>query len=179
VSQRRPAHGAHSRQQPRRSSPVLPIICTILALVLIGGAGFFVFRACSRRAEPVGGTGDGATGVDATEVAEPEPEPTTINLMMVGDMLFHYQVRMSGLSEDGSRNYDHLFAHIGEELAGQDIKVINQETPIGGPVYVGSAPDGYDGYPEFNGPQEVGDAEAKAGDDFRPAQLPFAPDKLD
>ena len=92
-----------------------------------------------------------------------EPDYTDINLLMVGDILFHYQVRQSGLQSDGSRNYDHIFAHFKSELEGKDIKVLNQETPLGGAEIGGDAPDGYGSYPMFNGPQEMADAEAKAG----------------
>ncbi|MDO4798874.1 MAG: CapA family protein, partial [Coriobacteriales bacterium] len=130
---------------------------------------FFGVRACSApKADPAQQQDAGAQGTpqeggtQATQANVPAGA-TDINLLMVGDMLFHYQVRMSGLADDGSRNYDHLFTHVLSELEGKDIKVINQETPIAGPIFTGSAPDGYDGYPEFNGPQEVGDAEVKAG----------------
>ena len=158
------AHARPQSQPPKkRKSPVIPIIVTILTLALVGGAGFFIFSSISKRnADKSADETAPAAEEVAAEVIE-EPQPTQINLLMVGDMLFHYQVRMSGLMPDGSRNYDHLFTHVLSELEGQDIKVINQETPIAGPIYEGSAPDGFDGYPEFNGPQEVGDAEAKAG----------------
>lgn len=97
------------------------------------------------------------------EASAPDDGSVDINLLMVGDILFHYQVRQSGLKDNGTRNYDHVFANVLDELKDFDIKVLNQETPLGGDVYTGTAPDGYDGYPEFNGPQEMGDAEVKAG----------------
>ena len=160
----RPTHGAHARPTaPRRRSPIVPIIVLILTLVFIGLVGVLVFRSCSKRSGNEPAAADESQAVVEEAVVDEGPQPVNVNLMMVGDMLFHYQVRMSGLAPDGSRNYDHLFAHVLSELADQDIKVINQETPIAGPIYEGSAPDGYDGYPEFNGPQEVGDAEARAG----------------
>lgn len=166
-ARRPPAHAAHARvsEPPRRKGSALPIVIVVLALVFMGGLGFFVFRSCSS-GTPKAEDGTQGTSVEATQATleeEAEPDHVDINLMMVGDILFHYQVRMSGLKADGSRNYDHVFSHIQGELEGQDIKVLNQETPLGGPVYTGTAPDGYDGYPEFNGPQEMGDAEAKAG----------------
>lgn len=171
-SQRR--GGAHQRPvaRPRHRGPSpLPIIVAVVMLVVVGVGVFFAVRSCS------GPAGNDAQNVDSGANATVEQSQTVgqastgntptgatdINLLMVGDMLFHYQVRMSGLADDGSRNYDHLFTHVLSELEGKDIKVINQETPIAGPIFTGSAPDGYDGYPEFNGPQEVGDAEVKAG----------------
>ncbi|SEH37178.1 MULTISPECIES: CapA family protein [Atopobiaceae] len=80
-----------------------------------------------------------------------------ISLTMVGDVLMHEGVYTTGIQSDGSYNYDHLFANVAPQLVGQDIKVLNQETPLGGDV----AP--LSGYPCFNGPQEVGDAEARVG----------------
>ena len=139
-----------------------------LAVVFVGLLAFFVVRSCNSGNSGSGGQdGAGAAGVEQANLeastSGSDDGSVDINLMMVGDILFHYQVRMSGLQANGSRNYDHLFAHVLDELEGQDIKVLNQETPVAGPIYTGSAPDGYDGYPEFNGPQEVIDAEVKAG----------------
>lgn len=92
--------------------------------------------------------------VDDTKAA---PDPVTIDLVMIGDILQHANIYQSGFKEDGSRNYDHVFAHISSELKGADIKVVNQETILGGDKFE------FSGYPCFNGPQEMGDAEVKAG----------------
>ncbi len=50
-----------------------------------------------------------------------------------------------------------MFANTLGELEGYDVKVLNQETPLGGMAFP------FSGYPSFNGPQEIGDAEAQAG----------------
>lgn len=92
---------------------------------------------------------------EVVEVAE--TKPVTIDLVMIGDILQHSGVFQSGYQADGSRNYDHIFAHIGSEIEGADIKVVNQETILGGDSFT------FSGYPAFNGPQEMGDAEVKAG----------------
>ena len=91
------------------------------------------------------------------EAASKKGEPVTIELMMIGDILQHRGVYESGYLDDGTRNYDHIFAHIGDQLANTDIKVVNQETLLGGTMFE------FSGYPTFNGPQEMGDAEVKAG----------------
>lgn len=165
-----PAHAAPVRRpQQRRRSP-LPIIIAILALVLLGLLVFFVLRACNKSGGSSSESTQNAAGQQGTveeAVAEVEDKSSDgsvdVNLLMVGDILFHYQVRQSGLKSDGTRNYDHVFKHVLDELEDKDIKVLNQETPLGGEKYGGTAPDGYSGYPEFNGPQEIADAEAKAG----------------
>ena len=175
---RRPAHAAPNahatpvRRPAARRRSSLPIVIISAVTVMIAGAlTFFVLRSCVSGGDTgtqdagqngaaadgqAGGTADAATG-------KARDGSVDINLLMVGDILFHYQVRQSGLKDDGTRNYDHVYAHVLDELKDFDIKVLNQETPLGGNVYTGTAPDGYDGYPEFNGPQEMGDAEAKAG----------------
>lgn len=94
---------------------------------------------------------------------QPQPEETQeqprIHLVMVGDMLMHMTVVNSGRKSDGTYNYDHLFAQVGGEIAAADVAIVNQETIFGGKEL------GYSGYPTFNSPCEVGDAEAKAGFD--------------
>ena len=96
------------------------------------------------------------TPVAEEQVAE-ETQPVQVDLVMIGDILQHSGVFESGYQDDGTRNYDHIFAHIGSELEGADLKVVNQETILGGADF------GFSGYPAFNGPQEMGDAEVKAG----------------
>ena len=140
----------------------MPIAIGVLGLVFVGLLCFFVLRACK------GGEGQqndqtGAADGSVEQAIVEEPDYTDINLLMVGDILFHYQVRQSGLSSNGTRNYDHIYAHFLNELADKDIKVLNQETVLGGPEIGGDAPDGYGSYPQFNGPQEMADAEVKAG----------------
>lgn len=94
-----------------------------------------------------------------SEPQEPEPEKQDIevNVMMVGDNLLHMPVVNSGLKSDGSYNFDHLFENIKDDLEWADVKIINQETILGGTEM------GLSEYPQFNSPQEVGDAIAKAG----------------
>ena len=102
----------------------------------------------------------------ATPVVTPEPTvaptPTPkpeINLVMVGDMLMHEKVVTSGLQEDGSYNFDHLFVHVQEKIESADLALVNQETILGGTEL------GLSGYPCFNSPYELGHAEAEAGFD--------------
>lgn len=100
----------------------------------------------------------------AAEEPEPEPEPepvepVSVRLMMIGDILMHDRVIASGLQDDGSYNFDHLFAAITDDVAEADVAVLNQETLLAGSNWA------YTGYPVFNGPQEVGDAEAAVGFD--------------
>ena len=104
----------------------------------------------------------GVTNEALTHALDPDAEvakPKGISLVMVGDMLMHTKVLESGEQADGSYNFDHLFKYVGEEIAGADLALVNQETILGGTEL------GLSSYPNFNSPYEVGDAEVKAGFD--------------
>ncbi len=99
--------------------------------------------------------------LEPTPTPEPTPtlEPPTIQLVMVGDMLMHERVMESGLQEDGSYNFDHLFMHVEDKIEEADLALVNQETILGGTQM------GLTGYPCFNSPYELGVAEVDAGFD--------------
>ena len=63
--------------------------------------------------------GTGSVMIEQAEAAmaesveiEADSEDREVNLVMVGDVLLHTKVYESGLMEDGSYNYDHMFAHV-------------------------------------------------------------------
>lgn len=101
--------------------------------------------------------------VSAVPTTEPssEPEPVfeeyDISLMALGDNLMHMGIVATGKQDDGSYDYSFLFEGMDDFLEQADIKVINQETILGGNER------GFSGFPYFNSPTEVGDAIADAG----------------
>ena len=96
--------------------------------------------------------------VTEIQTEAPIPQPAvTIDLMMIGDMLMHESAMASGLMSDNTYNYDHLFKNISDDLAKSDIKIVNQETILGGTQL------GLSAYPRFNSPHELGTSEVKAG----------------
>ena len=131
-----------------------------LFIVLIFGLILF---SCSKRDND---EKDSQTNIEQNEVEnqeqieneEPEvyQEPE-VSLIMVGDILLHDNVQESGKLSDGTYNYDHMFKHVKEDVQAADIAIANQEVILGG------AEIGLYGYPNFNGPYEVGDALADAG----------------
>ncbi|MBQ2744486.1 MAG: CapA family protein [Lachnospiraceae bacterium] len=100
---------------------------------------------------------DGAEG-DTEQVTE-EQQPISIDIIMVGDILLHDRVNESGLMEDGTYNYDHMFAQVKDDISEADIAIVNQEVILGGRDM------GLSGYPAFNGAFEVGDSLVDAGFD--------------
>lgn len=102
--------------------------------------------------------------INGTESAEyqeteSEEEDNSLRIIMVGDMLMHMNVVNSGKQEDGTYNFDHLFVNVKDTIEEADLAIVNQETILGGEEL------GYSGYPSFNSPTELGDAEVKAGFD--------------
>lgn len=100
------------------------------------------------------------------EVKEPIPEKEpeeekrkeyNLSLVMVGDALYHTGTYKDGLQKDGTYNYDHQLSDIAPIIADYDLAYYNQETILGGTEL------GLKSYPNFNSPQEVGDAFIKAG----------------
>lgn len=105
----------------------------------------------------------GSPSAEAEEKQEgtsEEQSDASITLTMVGDILVHKGVWQSGEAKDGTRNYDHLFAEVKPELEAADVAIVNQETILGSSTFPLS------GYPSFNSPQEIGDAEVAAGVDL-------------
>ncbi len=97
--------------------------------------------------------------VDQPEVSEPKPEKDIrVSFLAVGDNLihgaiFHDPYHKSAEGYDFRSVYDPIKPY----LKGIDIKNINQETVLGG------AELGLSHYPQFNGPQEIGEAVADCG----------------
>lgn len=99
--------------------------------------------------------------VEETQPNETETvaEQQEVSLVMVGDVLMHTKVYESGLMEDGSYNYDHMFAQVKDDIEAADIALVNQEVILGGREL------GLSGYPAFNAAYEVGDSLVDAGFD--------------
>ena len=93
----------------------------------------------------------------APTVYDAEDPTITIELVMVGDVLVHEGVWTSGELPDGTYDYGHLFAQVAPDAQAADLALLNQETVLGGRDL------GLSGYPMFNSPQEIGDAEVDAG----------------
>lgn len=83
----------------------------------------------------------------------------TVNIIAVGDNLIHNSVLKSGRINDSTYNFNRLFDIMKNDFQEADLAIINQETILGGSFMP------YDGYPNFNSPNELGDAMIEAGFD--------------
>lgn len=151
----------------------------ILSLITFWGAfALYIFRPAApasaedemTASEPAPPAADNAATADASlsplpepspenplPSTEPEPEAHTVTLMAVGDNLIHMGVVRTGKQEDGTYDFSFLFRGISDLLEAADIKIINQETILGGNQL------GFSGFPLFNSPTEVGEGIAASG----------------
>lgn len=114
--------------------------------------------------EPLSGAGDSndiddGNDIDVGDDIAGDCVSPEISIIMVGDILLHTRVADSGMQDDGSYNFDAVFANVKDEIAAADLAIVNQEVIIGGEEL------GISGYPCFNAPYELGDALAAAGFD--------------
>lgn len=104
-------------------------------------------------------TASETTIVEIESTEELVSEPETLSILMVGDILLHDPVEAAAHQEDGSYNYEAIFANMTEDIQAADLAIVNQEVILGGESL------GVSGYPAFNAPFTVGDALVKAGFD--------------
>lgn len=88
----------------------------------------------------------------------PPDEPKNINIkfLAAGDNIIHsniYEDAYERARDDTPEyNFYDMYTDIADFVASADIAFVNQETPIAGKEF------GYSGYPNFNSPNEAGDA---------------------
>lgn len=99
---------------------------------------------------------DSSQQAEAVPTAPPVEEKDTLSICMVGDVILHQRVLDASVRENGY-DFSNLFANVTSEVQKYDIKIVNQETILGGP------PMEYSGYPSFNSPFEEADALVNAG----------------
>lgn len=143
----------------------LLIVLMISLIALVGVAVYADYKVSDKEITTKGTTTTDLVEEDSTpevtteEPTEPEPTSTSVKLVAVGDILIHTPLLDEGLQEDGSYDFKFLFEIMKSDFESADIAVVNQESVLGGKEL------GYDGYPNFNSPDEVGDAIVDAGFD--------------
>ncbi len=130
----------------------------LLVLIVVGGFGAYL---TTRGTQVISGTEAqtaqaGASGA-AVEDLTIEVRPKTVEVVMVGDILMHDKAIQSAKKDDGTYNYDAIFANTSSAFRSADIAIVNEEALIGGEEL------GISGYPNFNVGYEMGDALVNAG----------------
>ncbi|MBR5445310.1 MAG: CapA family protein [Clostridia bacterium] len=141
------------------------ILCGICALI-----SAFSFSGCALLAEDppfrvyetdrLQSTPETTGTISADQPSAPVISPVTdpflgveITFLAVGDNLIHPNIYMDAKKRGtAEKTYDFLpmYADVADAVAGADFSFINQETVMAGEDY------GYQGYPTFNSPQQLG-----------------------
>ena len=139
-----------------RCTPISERLLTRRGFLAVSAAGAGMLAGCT--GTPAASQ-EGELRPAQTLLDDPAPERSEVTILMIGDVLVHEGVWRSGEREDGTRDYEHLFAHVADLVAEADVAIVDQETILGGTGL------GLSSYPAFNSPQEIGSAEAAAGFD--------------
>lgn len=137
---------------------VVPVVLAVVVLI-----SFAVSENITKKADEKSPTATTAVSVANEEESVTEKknaENAKVTLLAVGDNLIHNTLIAAGEQEDGTLDYNSLYASIKPDIEKADISVIDQETVLGGSSFE------YTGYPLFNSPQEIGDAAINAGFDI-------------
>ena len=147
------------RKRKRKNSMLVYVLEGILAVLCVILIAEAVFLLSARKEKQEAKEQAKAPERETAEVVEieKEEEPKQVTLMAVGDNLIHQAVWQSGIREDGSHDYRPLYANLSPYLESCDLRVINQETILGGDE------KGLHDYPVFNSPQAIGDTLADMG----------------
>ena len=91
------------------------------------------------------------------EAASTGPEITTTTVLAVGDNFVQPSLLASGQSDNGTWNYDSVYANLKSDIQAADISIVNQETPFT------TNHDLVSGTSPYATPSEIGDALVNAG----------------
>lgn len=133
---------------------VIPVIIAIVVLI-----AFAVSGSITKKADKENPTAQTAVTAVNEDTAQKEQD-SKVTLLATGDNLIHNTLITAGEQDDGSLDYNSLYANIKPEIEKFDIAVIDQETILGGSEFP------YSGYPMFNSPWEIGEAAINAGFDI-------------
>lgn len=145
------------RRLPALLGVLSAAVIVVAALVMVGGTiqlHLPQLPSLGGGASQEQGQGDAASATDDTA----DNGPVTINVAAAGDVYLRYTAFLSGQTTNGGYDYDHLFAHVKDQLSDSDLKIVNQEGVIAG------ADLGYNATrSSVCSPDELGEAEASAG----------------
>ncbi len=141
----------YARQEPRRNT-ALKLLPLVLAAVV---AVVLIVRSVGK-----GKPDDAPTTPPTTEETPPLEPVVSATVGVQGDLLMHKPVITACTTEDGGYDFASIFRYVAEYTASYDYSVANLETTLGGDNYP------YQGYPDFNCPDEIVEAAKDAGIDM-------------
>ena len=141
----------YAKQEPRRNTALklLPLVLVAVVAVVL------IVRSVGK-----GKPDDAPTTPPTTEEAPPLEPVASATVGVQGDLLMHKPVITACTTEDGGYDFESIFRYVAEYTASYDYSVANLETTLGGDNYP------YQGYPDFNCPDEIVGAAKDAGIDM-------------
>ena len=141
----------YARQEPRRNTALklLPLVLVAIVAVVL------IVRSLGK-----GKPDDAPTTPPTTEATQPLEPVASATVGVQGDLLMHKPVITACTTEDGGYDFASIFRYVAEYTASYDYSVANLETTLGGDNYP------YQGYPDFNCPDEIVEAAKDAGIDM-------------
>lgn len=134
----------------------------LMFLILIISIGCLIFSTIKKHNEKKAQEALAKQQQEQQELIEEQERQriaNTVRITAVGDNLIHEKIYKSGINDDGSYTYDHLYKNIKKEIQSSDISIVNQES-----IFVEDHDD-VSAYPAFGSPTEIGDALVHTGFD--------------
>lgn len=145
----------------RKTQKINPIFVALLLIVLCTVPVSLGLRALTHQAKNAGT--ETITTTQATRPSAQAPATPTVTatatLASFGDLLMHRPIIEACLMDSGEYDFSTLFQYVATEIQGYDYALANLETSLGGP----DCGIRYQGSPNFNCPDAIVDAVAKAG----------------
>lgn len=171
-----PQRGGGYRRPPKKKSPIVPILLSLLLVAVLGFGTVKLLGAMKKTPDPTPDDQLSATETEnntpqtrpegttetPTETTVPEPEHVvaTATVSATGDLLMHKPIITAAATSDGGYNFDFIFRELKPYSESTDFAIANLETTLAG----SSKP--YQGYPFFNCPDEIVTAAKDAGFDM-------------
>ena len=147
--------GRNARQKRNKMIVSIIVIIVIIAMVVVGIVSLLGNGNNSKEES----TTTAASDTETTETTADAASSSEITLLAVGDIIGHETILNLANTGNGY-DFTSLFAPLKSDISSVDIAVANMETPFGG-----TESGAYAGYPNFNTPDEMGDAIIDAGFD--------------
>ena len=129
-----------AKKKKKKLRPIWIIILVLFAISSIG-MGIYLQNVPKKVSEKI----------IYSDIPKPVVEESNISLVMIGDALIHGAV-YNDAKKGSTYDFKPMFSEIRDVFKDSELRFYNQETILGGTSL------GLSNYPQFNSPQEVGDA---------------------
>lgn len=160
--ERRARRRKRAKRKREREVKVMRTILAVCAILVVVIAAFAIKHTVTNFKEKKAQEAYAQQQQELSEQLAAEEklrQENTVHMVAVGDNLIHEKIYNSGIQEDGTYSYGHLYEHVKEDISAADIAVVNEEC-----IFVADHAN-VSAYPDFGAPTEIGDALVDAGFD--------------